>query len=40
MGGRPVVAPCDAIKAPGQNMVLPGAARDALKMLPGFNDVE
>jgi sporulation protein YlmC with PRC-barrel domain len=37
MGTRLVVVPYDAMKAGDKNMVLPGATRDSLKMLPEFN---
>ncbi|HQT77653.1 MAG TPA: PRC-barrel domain-containing protein [Rhodopila sp.] len=40
MGTRLVVVPYDAMKAGNKNMVLPGATRDTLKMLPGFNYAE
>jgi len=40
MGTRLVVVPYDAIKAGDKNMVLPGATRDSLKMLPAFNYAE
>jgi sporulation protein YlmC with PRC-barrel domain len=37
MGTRLVVVPYDAMKAGDKNMVLPGATKDSLKMLPEFN---
>jgi hypothetical protein len=40
MGTRLVVVPYDTIKAGDKNMVLPGATRDSLKMLPAFNYAE
>ena len=40
MGTRLVVVPYDEIKAGDKNMVLPGATRKSLKMLPAFNYAE
>lgn len=37
MGTRLVVVPFDTMKVGDKNMVLPGATRDSLKMLPEFN---
>ncbi len=37
VGTSLVVVPYDAMKAGDKNMVLPGATRDSLKMLPEFN---
>ena len=37
MGTRLVVVPYDAMKAGDKNMVLPGATKDSLKILPEFN---
>jgi hypothetical protein len=36
MGTRLVVVPYDTMTAGDKNMVLPGATRDSLKMLPQF----
>lgn len=36
MGTRLVVVPYDALKAGDKNMVLPGATKDTLKLLPEF----
>jgi sporulation protein YlmC with PRC-barrel domain len=40
MGTRLVVVPYDTLKVGDKNMVLPGATRDSLKMLPAFNYAE
>jgi sporulation protein YlmC with PRC-barrel domain len=37
MGTRLVVVPYDTMKTGDKNMVLPGATRDSLKVLPEFN---
>jgi sporulation protein YlmC with PRC-barrel domain len=37
MGTRLVVVPYDTIKTGDKNVVLPGATRDSLKVLPEFN---
>ena len=37
IGTRLVVVPYDTLKAGDRNMVLPGATRDSLKVLPEFN---
>ncbi|HET6804194.1 MAG TPA: PRC-barrel domain-containing protein [Frateuria sp.] len=37
MGTRLVVVPYDTMKVGDKNMVLPGATKDSLKMLPEFN---
>src|ERR1700692_3988005 len=37
MGTRLVVVPYDTLKTGDKNMVLPGATRDSLKVLPEFN---
>jgi hypothetical protein len=40
MGTRLVVVSYDTMKAGDKNMVLPGATRDTLKVLPGFSYAE